>query len=297
MGRICSSHEGGRRRNGFSWRLNVATLIQACSLDVVYIARNKSIKVLLMLLLQYLRVAKEALLNSGATENFIHPRIVEELQLVKKKLTKLCKVQNVDRTLNKMGDITHSVHLHIRHQNTTENHMFLMADIAEDDLILGYPFFESANPQIDWTKGTILGKVELNGWAKEDYKWIESCPEWEEGDKLWLKTTMICKTTVAQQLAKQVTDKWKKTWQELVPLWYHSFGSIFSEEASERFPERRKWDHAIDLKPDDPTSIDCRVYPLLPKECEEQKEFLDSNLRLHRICHSNSPYASGFFLI
>ena len=45
-----------------------------------------------------------------------------------------------------MGDITHLVHLYIWHQNTTENHMFLVADIAEDDLILGYPFFESANP-------------------------------------------------------------------------------------------------------------------------------------------------------
>ena len=37
--------------------------------------------------------------------------------------------------------------------------MFLVADIAEDNLILGYPFFESANLQIDWTKGTILGEV------------------------------------------------------------------------------------------------------------------------------------------
>ena len=44
-------------------------------------------------------------------------------------------------------------------------------------------------------------------------------------------------------------------------------------------------------------SIDCHVYPLLPKEKEEQKVFLAENLQLHRICHSNSPYASGFFLI
>ncbi len=44
-------------------------------------------------------------------------------------------------------------------------------------------------------------------------------------------------------------------------------------------------------------SIDCHVYPLSPKEKEEQKEFLAENLQLHRIRHSNSPYTSGFFLI
>jgi len=66
---------------------------------------------------------------------------------------------------------------------------------------------------------------------------------------------------------------------------------------SERFPDRRLWDHAIELKEDAPTSINCRVYPLSPKEKEEQQEFLSQNLRLQRIRHSKSPYASSFFLI
>jgi hypothetical protein len=78
---------------------------------------------------------------------------------------------------------------------------------------------------------------------------------------------------------------------------YHDFGKIFSEAASKRFSEWWRWDHAIDLKPDAPESIDCRVYPLSPKEKKEQKEFLESNLRLKRIRQTNSPYASGFFLI
>jgi len=43
--------------------------------------------------------------------------------------------------------------------------------------------------------------------------------------------------------------------------------------------------------------INCRVYPLSPKEKEEQCEFLSQNLWLQRIHHSKSPYASGFFLI
>jgi reverse transcriptase-like protein/integrase-like protein len=108
---------------------------------------------------------------------------------------------------------------------------------------------------------------------------------------------MLKKTTIAQQLAEQALSKEEQSWEELVPQQYHKFGSVFSEIDSERFPGPRKWDHAIDLKPEAPTSIDCRVYPLSPKEKEEQKEFLAENLRLKRIRRSNSPYASGFFLI
>jgi reverse transcriptase-like protein len=105
------------------------------------------------------------------------------------------------------------------------------------------------------------------------------------------------KTTVAQQLAEQALSKEEQTWEELVPKQYHKFGSIFSEIDSERFPRVRKWDHAINLKPDALTSIDCHVYPLSPKEKEEQKEFLAENLQLKWIQRSNSPYTSGFFLI
>ena len=45
---------------------------------------------------------------------------------------------------------------------------------------------------------------------------------------------------IAQQLAKQATDKQKKTGEELVPLKYHSFSSIFSEKAFERFLDHHK---------------------------------------------------------
>ncbi len=89
---------------------------------------------------------------------------------------------------------------------------------------------------------------------------------------------IVKQTNVAQQLAIEALDKQEKTWQELVPKQYHKFGSIFSEKDLERFPGTRKWDHAIDLKADAPTSIDCCVYPLSPKEKEEQKEFLTENL-------------------
>jgi len=125
---------------------------------------------------------------------------------------------------------------------------------------------------------------------------VQCIPGWEEGDEIWLQTR-IAKTTVAQQLAEAATDKKKRTWQELVPERYHRHSKVFSKEASERFLDRCLWDHAIELKEDAPTSINCCVYPLSPKEKEEQREFLSQNLCLQRIRRSKSPYASGFFLI
>ena len=96
---------------------------------------------------------------------------------------------------------------------------------------------------------------------------------------------------------EQAIDRKEKIWQELVPKSYHQHGKVFSEKAFECFPGKRWWDHVINFKPDTPTSIDCRVYPLAPKEKEEQKKFIEDNFRLGRIHRSNSPYASGFFLI
>src|SRR6266566_6057462 len=86
-------------------------------------------------------------------------------------------------------------------------------------------------------------------------------------------------------------------WEELVPMQYHEHGKVFSEQASEQFPEKRPWDHTIDLKTDTPASIESHVYPLSPKEKEEQHKFIEANLCLLQIRCSKSPYASGFFLI
>jgi hypothetical protein len=86
----------------------------------------------------------------------------------------------------------------------------------------------------------------------------------------------------------------KRDWYNFVPSQYHKFKKAFLESASEPFPERKKWDHAIDLKEDTPTSLDCRMYPLSQEEKKVQKEFIKTNMRLGRIQRSKSPYASCY---
>jgi hypothetical protein len=55
------------------------------------------------------RAAQNALLNSGATESFIHPRVVHELQLPTSQLYHPRTVQNIDRTNNRLGEVTDKV--------------------------------------------------------------------------------------------------------------------------------------------------------------------------------------------
>jgi hypothetical protein len=259
----------------------------------VYIAKRKAIKAKVCLYTEDEGTEEWALLDSGATESFIHPTTVEKHKLTKIPLKRPRKVRNVDNTTNRMGSITEAVILAVRHQSRTKVHQFLVADIGDDSIILGFPFFEAANPLIEWSEGHTHGNVIMTTMERLRM----DVPEWENGDELVELPTNLRKTTMAQHFAEQATDKKERSWKELVPARYHHHGQTFSEQASERFPGPRKWDHAIDLKPDAPTSIDCRVYPLSPKEREEQKKFLEGNLRLQRIRRSNSPYASGFFLI
>jgi len=213
---------------------------------------------------------------------------VHELDLPRKKLNKPKEVRNVDGTF-----------LKVQLNGKEKTLRFYLANIGNEEAILGYPFLESLDPKVDWKTATIEGTLKLSLPRKKRNRvpeWIWAIPEWEDGDELWCHT-VIGKSTVASELAQQAMEKKKKLWNEIIPEEYHQFAKVFSKEASERFPERWPWDHAIDLKPDAPASIDCKVYPLSPKEKEEQKEFIEGNLQLKRIWQSKSPYASGFFLI
>jgi hypothetical protein len=54
-------------------------------------------------------------------------------------------------------------------------HRFLVADIGDDDIILGYPFFEAANPLIDWPTGRMCGTImmtEVQSSARYPPSWI-----------------------------------------------------------------------------------------------------------------------------
>jgi len=77
---------------------------------------------------------------------------------------------------------------------------------------------------------------------------------------------------------------------------YADFTDIFSSEGFDDLPPHRKWDHAIDLKPDF-KEFNTRIYPL-PQDREPYlNQFIDDNLRTGRIRISKSPVSSALFFV
>jgi hypothetical protein len=124
--------------------------------------------------------------------------------------------------------------------------------------------------------------------------------ELEEGDRLFATweappAENICATgSTSQRLAEAFAKNSAKA--ELIPEYLREFSAVFSKESFDELPQRRIWDHAIELVPDAVPSS-CKVYPLSPNEQAELDKFLDENLKSGRIRPSKSPMASPVFFI
>ena len=62
----------------------------------------------------YARADKQILVDSGATDNFMHPQLVRRLALGTQKLEQSRKIWNIDGTNNKARQITKHVDLSVQ---------------------------------------------------------------------------------------------------------------------------------------------------------------------------------------
>jgi hypothetical protein len=81
-----------------------------------------------------------------------------------------------------------------------------------------------------------------------------------------------------------------------VPPWAVDFSDIFARESFDSLPDRRTWDHAIELVPD-AKPANCKVYPISLLEQKELDVFILEGLTTSRIRPSKSPMASPVFFI
>ena len=96
-----------------------------------------------------------ALVDSGATENFMNLTYAKWLQLPIKQMEEPRKLLNIDGTENKSGELKYYTDLQVQTGTNYTNLHFYLTKLGEQKAILGYPWFIAAQPKIDWKCGWI----------------------------------------------------------------------------------------------------------------------------------------------
>ena len=91
--------------------------------------------------------AKNALLDCGSMGNFIHERLVEEMGLVRKPRP---PIELLDVKGLRIGQLRHQVEVHLRTGTHEENIILDVAPIGMHLLILGLPWLQFHNLDINW---------------------------------------------------------------------------------------------------------------------------------------------------
>lgn len=273
----------------------------------------------------------EALVDSGATTNFIDKSYVEKNHLVTNRLTVPYEVRNADGTPNKAGRIRDYVRAYVEIGTHKTTHYLFVTNLGDKDMMLGYTYLYNHNPQIDWRAGeweftrcpdTCADKARKTRAVEEETDELQLEPDlpWESslddlGDEdtenpyiNWIDMDNPNDRTQAQVIATMFDEKDMdmevdeddedtRNWKSHVPEWLHEYGDVFSKTKSECMPERKPYDHPIDLVEGASLPKPAKVYPLSPNGRNSLDNWIDEELKKGYIRPSKSPVAAPFFFV
>ena len=268
------------------------------------------------------RAETSALLNSGATENFITTHYANWLRLPIKQLPQARKVCNVNGTTNKQGNITHFTDLEVQTGAKRVKMQFFLTDLGEQKVILGYPWFAAMQPKVDWArvwidyeqlpvvlqttnahKTIFVPAKDRLSRVKTSFKNLaKKLQEIQSKDRMFVTRVymepQITSASHQQMQASKLAEQEQST-KKATPLpdHYQRHAHVFSEQEAQRFPGPRLWDHTLELKKDAPATPPGKIYALMQDKQKALQEFIKEHVQKGYIHPSKSPYAAPFFFI
>ena len=236
-----------------------------------------------------------ALVDSGATENFMNLTYAKWLCLLIKRLSNPRKLFNVDGMENKAGELFFYMDLQVQSGGQNTALQFFLSDLGEHKAILGYSWFVAIQPRIDWKKGWIDHTqlpIILRAPNMQHAQFVpRTCniPRMQPPNWYYIGHATIHPYHEQKCTTESDLDK--------IPKEFHQYSKVFSEEKSQCLPHHTIWDHAIELLPNTPATLPGRLLPLTKLEKEEMQKFVEEHLQRGTICESWSPYAVNFFFV
>ena len=149
------SSRRARELVGFSLNLIRTAWIRSSDRKNVFITARKSMTIRTYIHSSHKRVESSALLDCGATENFMSMDYAKWLHLPIKRLQAPRPLFNVDGTTNRKGDLLFYSDLKMKTGSIAKTMRFFLTNLGHHRIILGYPWFVANQPRIDWAKGWI----------------------------------------------------------------------------------------------------------------------------------------------
>lgn len=242
-----------------------------------------------------------ALVDSGATENFIDDAFAYKLKLKPNKKSVPATLELIDGTLTPA--VTHDIRLNCLINGKLESVLFQVTSLGCFPLVLGLPWLRQNNPAIDWTSGDITtgASAHSSSFNPNPIKIPQDSPLkipqdapgapqdppkiamlGPSGFRRLLKqkdgvgSGAMCYTQ-EPMLAYGAHTSEKTDLTTLLPSTYHSFFDVFSKAKADTLPPHRLYDHRINVQ-DNAHPPFGPIYSLSAAELKALREYLDKNL-------------------
>lgn len=189
-------------KGGFSERPNPTPWVRAFKCNVSYVTHFHSMHIPVSIQTSLQKANTNTLVDSGATDNFIHPMYVKRLGLGMKRLEHPQKIRNVDDTFNRARLITHCIDLDVETKGIHKEMRFLVTNIGVENIILGYPWLTTYKPRFSWCYGVIKEDM-LPIFLHTVNPQIEQIP-FQSDKELSRVNTMTTKEEIVAELEEQV---------------------------------------------------------------------------------------------
>ena len=156
-------------------------------------------------------------------------------------------------------------------------------DLAGIDIFLGHNWLVKHNPEVNWKNGTIK---------------FTRCPRGctIKHEDIWFKTRQTKATETTEQNNSKISKEPDKTNPKDLLDYGWPFIHLFNKKKFKKLPERRKWDHKINLTEKASKELNAKVYAMTLKE-EALNQWLNKQLKAGLTVESKSRYVALCFYI
>ena len=92
----------------------------------------------------------KALLDSGATDNFIDRDFVQMKGINTWSISRPISVYNIDGSPNEAGQISEVVDIVLHYKTHSERMLLAVSSLGRQNMILSYTWLKDHNPEVNW---------------------------------------------------------------------------------------------------------------------------------------------------